>query len=418
MITSSSSSSSSSLVNRISTSVKETSNNELPPIRVIDYNDFARRKSFPRYPENKDITLLIDTIDKENSFLVFISHCWLRGWPGAVGWSGRPHPDNEKNEKFYLCKKGIVQAWKSLAPHMKKCYIWLDFGCMNQDADPAGELKQLHDIVGSCDCLFTPIVQQSDFNWRFNPCYENIYVEYMADAWKTGPYAYLNRGWTRVEMLYASTIPLCYKYTKRSEKFAEGMKYQHSLGHRPHLLYGTHELKKSLPVIVIPPLSNSYFEDFHPEKGYVSYEQDRIKIRSLVQWIQPMVTKGTSGYEGEYNEDKEKHGMGTEIYPNGNIYTGTFQHGKRQGKGKLQRSDGGYYEGDWNNDEISGIGTFYVASGDVYVGEFQNGIISGKGKLTVHLGFVIEGVFQNSLPKYAKIYAMDLLINQLKISWE
>ena len=348
--------------------------NDLPPIRLIDFDDFARRTSFPRYPENKDITLILEKIDRENAFIVFISHCWLRGWSGAVGWDGRPHPDNPRNEKFVLCKRGILQAWRSLAPRMKKCYVWLDFGCMNQDADPAGELKQLHDIVGSCDCLFTPIVQ-SDFNWRFNPCYENIYLEYMAEAWNVGPHAYLNRGWTRVEMLYASTIPLnSPTHGERYEKFAEGMKFQHGIGRRPHLLFGTHELKKALPVIIIPPLSNSYFEDFHPEKGNVSYENDRVKIRSLVKWIQPLVTKGVCGYDGEYNESNEKHGLGTETYPNGNFYTGMFENNKRHGIGKLQRSDGGWYEGDWKDDEMSGHGTFHVASGDVYIGEFSKGL--------------------------------------------
>lgn len=331
----------------------------------------------------------------------------LRGWPGAEGWEGRPHPDNKKHEKFDLCKRGILQAWRSLAPKMTKCYIWLDFGCMNQDADPAGELKQLHDIVGSSDCLFTPIVQ-SDFNWRFNPCYENIYLEYMAEAWNTGPHAYLNRGWTRVEMLYASTIPLSHvRNGERIEKFAEGMKFQYGLGRRPHLLYGTRELKKSLPVIIIPPLSNSYFDEFHPEKGHVSYEQDLIKIRSLVNWIQPLVTKGNSGYDGEYNELNRKHGLGTEIYPNGNIYTGSFQNNKRHGLGKLQRSDGGWYEGDWQDDEMSGSGTFHVASGDIYVGEFKKGVICGVGKLTIHLGITIEGYFEDSLPKRATFRAID-----------
>lgn len=48
----------------------------LPPIRLIDYKDFARRTSFPRYPENKDITVVLDKINKDDSFVVFISHCW------------------------------------------------------------------------------------------------------------------------------------------------------------------------------------------------------------------------------------------------------------------------------------------------------------------------------------------------------
>ena len=36
---------------------------------------------------------------------------------------------------------------KVMAPGVKKCYLWLDFGCMDQDGNPAGELKQLDEIV-------------------------------------------------------------------------------------------------------------------------------------------------------------------------------------------------------------------------------------------------------------------------------
>ena len=129
----------------------------LPPIRVIDFDLFKQRSEFPRYPENKDLCVDVRTIDRDDSFVVFISHCWLRGWPGADGYDKRPHPDNASADKFKLCVEGISKALNIYAPGAKKCYLWLDFGCMDQDGNPAGELKQLDEIVRNADCIFTPI---------------------------------------------------------------------------------------------------------------------------------------------------------------------------------------------------------------------------------------------------------------------
>ena len=52
------------------------------------------------------------------------------------------------------------------------------------------------------------------------------------------------------------------------------------------------------------------------------------------------------------------HGDGMLIYENGDKYTGTFDNGKRHGKGSLEPSkpDGTRYVGDWVDGEISGLG--------------------------------------------------------------
>ena len=191
-----------------------SSNEPLPPIRLIDFEVFKSLKSFPRYPDTKEVVEL-DHIDREISFIVFISHCWLRGWEGAEGYDKKPHPDNKTHDKFKLCRRGISMAWNQLAPGMKKCYVWLgnifyllnliyllqlsDFGCMDQDSDPAGELKQLDKIVEACDCLFTPLYHE-DLDWELSPVFEDIYKEYKSAAWIGEKYGYLSRGWCRVEM--------------------------------------------------------------------------------------------------------------------------------------------------------------------------------------------------------------------------
>ena len=84
----------------------------------------------------------ITTIDRSEYLAVFISHFCLRGWPGADGWDGRPHLDNANADNFKLCVDGIEKIKKTIAPGARQCYIWLDFGSMDQDGNPAGELTR------------------------------------------------------------------------------------------------------------------------------------------------------------------------------------------------------------------------------------------------------------------------------------
>jgi hypothetical protein len=76
---------------------------------------------------------------------------------------------------------------------MKNCFIWLDFGCMDQDGNPAGELKQLDMIMKIADCIFTPIVDPDWQQWELGN-FKDIYEDYKAKNWNDGNFAYVNRG--------------------------------------------------------------------------------------------------------------------------------------------------------------------------------------------------------------------------------
>ena len=117
-------------------------------------------EGFPSFPDDQELCVNFEDIDRSTAFVVFVSHTWLRSHPGAEGWDGRPHPDNAQHEKFQLTVEGVEKAWQALAPRMTECYLWIDFSC---DADPCGEQNQLDKIVQACDCIFTPIV---DHDWR------------------------------------------------------------------------------------------------------------------------------------------------------------------------------------------------------------------------------------------------------------
>ncbi len=75
---------------------------QLPPIRLIDFDKFKELGQMPRYPDHADITEEVQNLNLFDILVVFISHCWLRGWSGAEGYDGRPHPDNAAHDKYKL----------------------------------------------------------------------------------------------------------------------------------------------------------------------------------------------------------------------------------------------------------------------------------------------------------------------------
>lgn len=84
-------------------------------------------------------------------------------------------------------------------------------------------------------------------------------------------------------------------------------------------------------------------------------------------------TESSTIYEGEYNENGERHG-----------------------KGKLVCGDDGYtYEGGVVYLNYYGYGKLTFKNGKVYEGVFNFGEFNGVGKLTYRSGKVIEGLFKD-----------------------
>lgn len=369
----------------------------LPPIRLIDFNKFIECGSFPRYPENQNITTTLDAVmdHRDSSLVIFISHCWLRGYAGAEGYDGRPHPDSKNGDKFRLIVDGIKKINQILAPDMKYCYVWLDFGCMDQDGNPAGELKQLDKIIQCCDCLFTPIFDPDWQSWDFpSGGITNHYKDYKAKLWNDGDFAYVNRAWCRVEMFYASNIPLLESHESRLRSFKAGLGSHARNGVRPHILYGDRECSRFVAPIILPPLQNSYYEQLNPLKGKLSVSSDMIYIEQLIKALEPYKKIQKEGYKGEYNKNGLRHGKGISKYASGEVYDGEFKDDKRHGKGIYKYPSGSVYDGDWNNNKKNGKGTFQYASGDVYDGEWKDGNMHGKGIYKYASGAVYDGEYK------------------------
>lgn len=366
----------------------------LTPIRFMNYKDYAEFKSCPRFPECKTYTL--DTIDRNTSLLIFVSHCWMRGSRDAEGWETRHHPDNAAGDKHRLCVNGIKLLKEQFAPGMKDCFIWYDYACMNQDnKDLSDDLEQYDKIVECCDTIFTPLVDHIEMI-EGESITGGLFGKFKAKLWNEGPTAYLNRAWCRVEMFYASVIPPMGEKTyieERAAKFTAGLAAHFSQGRRAHALYGTREDKEKF-IRFLPSLQYFYFDEFHPLKGVLSVESDRKYIVSLIQALQ-RYAKPPAGYVGEKNEQGQYHGRGTLINEDGSIYDGEWRNGLQEGQGIFKYVDGGVYVGQWVADFACGYGEMDFAEGATYKGEWKEDARDGHGWMRFATGNVYEGEWRN-----------------------
>ena len=344
----------------------------LPPIRLISFDKLKKRDDFPRNPDDKDQCVIVDNIDRENSLLIFLSHCWLRGYPGAPGYDKKPHPDNAFNDKFKLMISAINALIFSQTKNIKEdnVFVWIDFASMNQDQDAAGELKQLKKIVQVCDLMLTPLVDDNHQNWALVPTKEGYLHDYKAAAWCDGTHAYLNRGWCRTEMLYAANVPVLKNTKDRILKFKNALAHAALQERRPHFLYGSKELNESKQPICLPPLQHSYLEKYNPIDGDLSFEDDRKKIQMLLTELQPDIDakKLKVGYLGPVNVFRRPHGVGKEVLSNGSIYEGNFVDGVKDGLGKYMHVNGATYEGLYCRGLKHGKGKYTYTSGATYDG--------------------------------------------------
>lgn len=274
---------------------------------------------------------------------------------------------------------------------------------------------RLNDVIGFCDCLFTPI--HGD-NRNTAAAVRNYYEDYQVDCWN-GNQGYTQKAWCRLEMLCAANVPITLNSPQRVRRFKHGL-YRHALNNiRPHLLYGTREMRENRPPIVLPPLQNGYYDQLDPMKGSLWNEtDDRPKIARLVELLKPHMKVVVAGYKGGYDSKGQEHGEGEYIYPNGNTYVGLFKEGRYHGRGicyfstgasyvgefvnGLQHGEGEYtyadgcrYEGKWDMSKPQGRGMHTYNDGRIYDGEWRSGKMCGQGVLTYPDGRKYEGRFQD-----------------------
>ena len=284
----------------------------LPPIVFYSFAELKRLGRTPRSPQDKHRQIRYDKIHRNISLLIFYSHGWLRGWPGAKDYNvvvdpltePKPHPDTPNHDKFQLLLKACEWIKMAYGPDIddENIYIWFDYGCIDQDAAACDELKMLDKIMGVCDMMLTTIY---DENWTREwhdklavNGISDIFKEYGSPAWNQGDHSYLKRAWCLVEMMYASNVPLVESSPERLSMFRGVLLKCIEEDRRPHLLMGTNELKLNMPPKVLPPLRDKYFIENDPRNGKLTVEGDRVKIGGLVGNLKIKISEGK--YEGEH----------------------------------------------------------------------------------------------------------------------
>jgi hypothetical protein len=118
--------------------------------------------------------------------------------------------------------------------------------------------------------------------------------------------------------------------------------------------------------------------------------------------------------KGEWENDVLK-GPGTVTNINGDGYSGNFTVAARHKPSLLDPTqymdgvlngpdceyvfpDGARYVGNFHHGKIHGFGTYASASGDVYEGQFEYGAMTGQGKLVLATKQVYEGQFKDGVP--------------------
>ena len=73
-----------------------------------------------------------------------------------------------------------------------------------------------------------------------------------------------------------------------------------------------------------------------------------------------------SDYEGKVNKNNLPNGKGRIIYKNGDVYTGYFLQGQKNGVGQFEKKGQFVYYGNFSRNKISGIGTMKFEDGRYY----------------------------------------------------
>jgi len=321
--TSSSSSSSSTTTTTTKTTIQQQYTRD--DIVFINYDELTKLNQLPRYP---DYCVNVNSIDRSKAMFIYVAHNWLRS-SATQGWMTKNHPDNAKNDKFQLILKGIDKL-KLLAPGFKEVYIWIDYSCINQTVDPALELINLDKIITACDVLFTPIVDDEYDKWTFPRIVNDWYTQYKAKSWNDGEGAFLNRSWCRIEMLYSANILLHEDSKTRENNFTSGLFHAIKTNRRPHYIYGHKELHDGIAPIQLPPFMTAIPDEYDPLLGFVTKKEDFIVIENLLtslkHYLHDINNKPKLGYAGERNATGQRHGKGTELFQNGNIYIGILKY--------------------------------------------------------------------------------------------
>ncbi|KAK3238962.1 hypothetical protein CYMTET_51073 [Cymbomonas tetramitiformis] len=218
-------------------------------MKVVPFDTFKSFGRIPSLDESKQIE--IGKLDMLNSLIIFVTNIWMK--EGDISMA-----DNAENDKYKLIL-GAVEKVSVLVPGDFQIFLWLDY----QDDTVRrrrGEMEYLDYFISNCHAMLTPLPDASYDSWKLVSG-GNIYDDYKAEAWRE----YWLRAWCRLEAFLGSNLPVRHPAAGRMTGTL-----RHFLNHlqrRPHIIYGTREAAKSLPVRFLPPLQNTRLLELAPEEG-------------------------------------------------------------------------------------------------------------------------------------------------------
>jgi hypothetical protein len=285
--------------------------------RFLKFSYVRLLKEFPEYPAaSLNYTIPLSAINeelREKSLFLFISHMWLR--PATPSSTAIHHPDNERNDVFKLCIKGIDSILKTMTRNKEllECYIWIDYSCLDCRLIPASssssisadshstkesDIFQLEKIIEICDGIFTPVYDRNHEDWNYSFSSSCSLLRYPSPSFFSSSLqderVYCNRAWCRLEMFLASNIPVKQRLVKNKLKnniFTGELVYYLKQGQRPHFLFGSKEYDDFTDVITLPPLSNDLLEQYNSLEGFCSFDDDCEYLAILFEKLQEHVEK-------------------------------------------------------------------------------------------------------------------------------
>lgn len=151
--------------------------------------------------------------------------------------------------------------------------------------------------------------------------------------------------------------------------------------------------------------------DFHAVRAHIDEQEDNLHpfmerdvdgnaaARSIkdtptpVRNVENMEVPNGGVYTGQAREDGQPHGHGTQRWPDGTVYTGSWASGAAHGRGKLLKADGCGYDGQWMEGRKQGSGSEWLVDQSEYHGEFTDGQKHGQGSFRWQGGASYTGEF-------------------------
>lgn len=99
-------------------------------------------------------------------------------------------------------------------------------------------------------------------------------------------------------------------------------------------------------------------------------------------------------YKGQ-RKDGKPDGLGTMVFPNGDVYKGNWILGKFEGQGKKFFASGEVYKGEFRGGKYHGQGTMTFPNGNRCMGSWVDGMLHGQGMITFPNGDIYQGEFKN-----------------------